>query len=174
MTLFEILTVATSVLVLVTSITAIWFTIKQSKETVRHNKLSLRPFLNAHVDTTKENQVIVTVKNNGLGTALITKLLIYIDDKEVGGRNQVKQAVFNVVNPNIYNYILKDYGLIDDNGTALAKGDKFILLGYEIEKPHNHTLEDVKPYLRRLSMCIEYESLYEEKFTIPRSIEDWI
>jgi len=159
---------------LVVSLVAIGFVVKQSKETIKHNKLSIKPILSACVDTTKHNKVTVIIKNNGLGTAIFKKLSVYVKDKEIIGNRNIEQALFIVIGSDIDNYKCDFFSLLDNGDFSLAKDDELLLLELKLDDVYDYNIEDIKPQLRLLSISIEYESLYGEKYTLPRNTENWI
>jgi uncharacterized protein YoxC len=81
MTIFELLQIILYVLAFIVSCVTIWFVVKQFKETIKHNKLSIKPVLSGYVYVTGKNKVIVTIKNNSFGIAILTGLKLILTDR---------------------------------------------------------------------------------------------
>lgn len=155
------------------SLVAVGFVIYQSKAVIKHNKLSIRPLIGFNVDTTQQNLLLVTMRNNGFGPAIIKKLLVFVDGVIVDGRKPIETAVNQALAENGVQYDYEYYHTIDETGlAALGKDvDKTLLKIVFHSKPSDSDIEA----LRKISVEIEYESLYGEKFSIStKHIKDWI
>jgi hypothetical protein len=163
----NIVIAAVSVLI---AILALGFTIWQAKKTIKHNKLSVRPCLSLHVDSTKLEQVIVTMANTGLGTAILNKMKVYVDDKEITKPRKIETAIEKVFpSEQEYKYHCQNFSLIDE--FSMSKDSNIDLLSIKFDKP----VDDHIKQLNRISIEIEYKSLYGDKYKIStRHIKEWL
>ncbi len=91
------------------SLVAVGFVIYQSKAVIKHNKLSIRPLIGFNVDTTQQNLLLVTMRNNGFGPAIIKKLLVFVDGVIVDGRKPIETAVNQALAENGVQYDYEYY-----------------------------------------------------------------
>ncbi len=164
MTIFEI---GSFVISLVTAI-VLCFTYRQI---TKHNTLSIVPRLDMHIDrqTNISNQKITeititaTLKNNGLGTAIIKKISL-IDNKETKNKDPMDFIVKEInSNCSVKTNIITTFCL-GKEGHGLLSRDSIILAKMKfLDEPSK---EDEKMF-DGLDIKIYYESLDGNKYTYP-------
>jgi hypothetical protein len=125
----------------------------------KHNRLSVRPFITCHIER-DENTILIYLRNDGLGPALIKGFYVKLGNKEV------------VVNPNNNPY--KNWALSGGGEIIRFKHEYFIptidstikanhkvqLLKVTFGKESDELLDLVE---EQFSFQITYTSMYEDK-----------
>lgn len=142
---------------------ALIFTAYQSSLTRKHNKISVRPLIKIttqHGDGKKNYSI--DFNNHGLGPAIVTKVIIYVDGVNIGVADNDYNWNKAIVNAKkgtddvsfVYFTLFKNAGSINSGESCEAMFTK------EVE--NNVVLDSI---FEKFHFKIEYESLYGEKFT---------
>ena len=158
----DIIAISAAFIALCAFFTTLW----QGYLTRAHNKLSVKPSLN--FDQTLRHSGIdikYTVKNSGLGPAIIKAFALIIDGKKyfVTTREDVYRA-FEILGVKLEECAWNMQ--IFEEGSSIAVNDFFDLLSFpnSIEDVElNQKLRDVLP---RLDFHIEYECFYGNRFVM--------
>ena len=150
---------------------ALIFTGWSGYETIKHNKLSMRPFIEVSPqfgDKPGQNGVYLDV--TGPGTAIIREFTLFVDDQEVNLSSEknsceIWHTLLNLKGIDFY------FGRIESS-TVLPPRYRFPIMRFE--KPYNQLTADqqyrISHNLKRLRIYIKYESLYEEVFELNKVI----
>jgi hypothetical protein len=165
----SIVIAAVSVLI---AVLALGLTIWQATKTIKHNKLSVQPHLSFHTEATKQEQIIVTMTNTGLGPAILDKMKVYVDDKEITKPKKIETAIKKVFpSEQGYKYTYEVFSLIDDDKESMSKDSNIELFSINFNKRVN---KHIKQQIIRISIEIEYESFYGDKYKkSSRHIKEW-
>jgi hypothetical protein len=139
---------------------ALWITIWQGRQNLKHNKLSVRPFLGAKIYySPKGNKGFVSFElmNCGTGPAIIKDFVLFYGDKEVS-RNDTRTynkflnkqlAMFSEVTP-------FDYG----SGTVMKINETQALLTF---KYHDNQNQSAVNFIDKLNFLVIYQSIYRDE-----------
>ncbi len=144
---------------------------------IQHNKLSIMPRLDTHIDTqtntntnTKTNQkttktiITSTLQNNGLGTVIIKKILLLVDNEETENEDPMNFIVEKIkANCSVKSNNITAFSL-GERGRGLLSGESIILAKMEFQGVP--TEEDEKK-IARFDIEIYYESLDGKKYIYP-------
>lgn len=158
----DIIAISTAFIALCALFTTVW----QSHLTRRHNKLSVKPSLSFD-ENIQQNGVDVkySVKNAGLGPAIIKVFALVIDGKKysITTAEDVYRA-FEILGIKLHEY---DWSMqLFKAGSSIAVDEIFDLLSFPkctLDVEFNQKLRDVLP---RLDFHIEYECFYGNRFTM--------
>jgi hypothetical protein len=150
----------------VIALAAVAFTWYQATLTREHNRLSVRPHLQTHTDTTKNyDQPVayisykVELRNNGLGPA-IKGWVVFLDgaEKSVPNVKAVEDLIKDLV-PNTLKHVVRFLG----KNEAMRASDSQVIL--ELNLPILNEAESLhlEAQLGRLAIVIEYTSMYGEE-----------
>ncbi|MGF6692636.1 hypothetical protein M2318_002708 [Metapseudomonas resinovorans] len=137
------------------SLLALFATGWQAHLTRAHNKLSVRPHLIGH--SHKENNIyLLTVRNDGLGPAIITGARVYREDiqLETEGPPAIEQAFEDIPGCQLiaHEFFYTPFVLPAGNSVEVCKVQ------------HDGTIPDVEELLGGLlHLQIDYESAYKEQ-----------
>ena len=141
------------------SLCALVFTIWQARQTVKHNKLSVRPFL-SHTqikDIDSEGQPIFSsvLKNSGIGPAVIKDFILLYNGEEVS-KNSISDFI-DFLHEIFGNDIEWFYSFFPDSIVAIDESfDLFIVSG-----------ESAIKKATEIDIIIRYKSIYgDEIFTL--------
>lgn len=150
---------------------ALGATFWQAHHTKRHSILSVRPLLGWHKSkraTSAGCVVTFTVKNLGLGPAVIRKRFFSLGDerfdKEIDEMGLVDQVVAKAVDGKLEVPILQS-GILG-TGTAVPAGSEFLIAEILLSGMSNSAAETTLRSLPDLDFVVEYESMYQERFTL--------
>lgn len=148
---------------------ALIFTIWQGFLARKHNRLSVKPHLTPCTDDHIETKGLFRyrVMNNGLGPALIERVVLKVDGNEMIGEGAelIKNALERLLPESIYKYGAF-YAFFTKGFPMLPKEDMVVA---EVQfdplskKPKNFG----KDLEKRAKLEIEYKSFYGEKFYFP-------
>jgi hypothetical protein len=154
-----ILGIIGTIIALSVAITTIW----QGVLTRRHNRLSVKPILRIDRNAVKGEYASIILRNNGVGPAIINSVEFMVDGLTIPE---------NVRDPWIE--VLNRIGLSDTSiriQTIISKesfsaGEKFEL--YKTINPvtEGKEINKIRTAVDRLTILIEYESVYEEQFIL--------
>ena len=158
---WEVTTGVSSVLI---ALCALGYTMWQSKQTQRHNKLSFRPHLTSWSHSNGDKGVY-TVKliNNGLGPALIENFVFKIDGKIMSGEGT--EPIHKGLTIRFPNNTYQSHQAYMVKGYSMAAKEKCTILAIQFSKPTSLSKEVIEHVLNRADLVIKYKSFYEEEFT---------
>lgn len=138
------------------------FTIIQSRQAQKHNRLSVKPHLTSWTHQPSENIYIFELINNGLGPALIESFTLKIDSKIISGEGYepIKKGI-KILFPN-NKHLPPQYGFVA-KGYSMAAKEKCTIVSIEFNGQPLPTLESIEHEFSRAELIIEYKSFYEEK-----------
>ena len=159
---WELITGASSI---VTALCALIFAIRQAKQTERHDRLSVKPYLTAEThDDTINNCHTFELRNNGLGPAIIESFIIKLDNTIIHGvGDEPLVTLLKSLFTNNEQY--SSHTACMHKGYALASGEKYLVLKIEFTKPSESHTSFLATLEDRAELEITYKSLYGEKFT---------
>lgn len=149
---------------------ALWFTWYQTKLSREHNRLSVRPHLQTHTDTSKiYDQPVpyisykVELRNNGLGPAIIKGWKVFLDgtEKVLPNVNAVEDLIKELV-PSTLKRAVRYLG----KNEAMRANDAQVILELNLPILNGAEHRQLEEQLKRLSLVIEYASMYGEKLLI--------
>lgn len=157
-------TVITAFATVLIAIAALYISIQQAKQNIRHNRLSVKPHLQAlhHYD---EGRLRFFIENHGLGPAFFEKAEATLDGKPAPDGMYAIAWVLSEILPN-YNITDARYDTISD-GCAMPANSSLILFSYSCGEDESEVfLEELRS---RALLTIKYKSAYNisEKFFIP-------
>ena len=127
----------------------------------RHQKLSVRPHLTfSRYIQPGSPQVRISLKNNGLGTAIIESINVYLDGND-----------FPINRASHWCDLVDKLNKIDGDvigfrmyaGEALRAGDSISLL--EVQNDEDGDTEAIGAQFDRIRIVARYKSMYDEQFT---------
>jgi len=139
-------------------IVSIW----QGSATRRHNKLSVKPYINIRVSISKHADFMgIQIENNGIGPAVIRKCIVFVDGKPT-----------QIDSFGSWEKVGKAAGIFDKKisfrtfpeGTVLKEGQALDLISYPKQNWTDKGRTIVEKALSRIRVKIEYDSLYGDKF----------
>lgn len=141
---------------------ALFLTIWQARQTQRHNKLSVTPFLTTW--STQEftsHHYRVLLLNNGIGPALIRSFAIEVDGHLVGGppSDQVERAL-QLLFPN-HNYT-SEHGYVGPRYMMASKEER-VLADITFTAPPFPPRAAIGAIDRRVRILIRYDSIYGDE-----------
>lgn len=155
----------------VISLLAMFNTIWQALLTRKHNRLCVRPLLIKHIDrqsTPCGAEVILSVKNKGIGPALITDGYFTVHGQRFRPSqtqtDEVRKLVESVLGQN-YRYEVKRWGL-PGKGAAIHPQDETIVVQLSFPAMSHENLSAVIASLEHVAFILDYESLYGQRFTL--------
>ena len=78
------------------AVLALMVSVYEGYEMRKHNRLSIKPYINSEIymeNTPNKNTFEITLKNPGLGPAIIEEFSIYANGKKVESRNQAMREI---------------------------------------------------------------------------------
>lgn len=147
-----------TIIALGVAITTIW----QGVLTRRHNRLSVKPILRVTRITAEGREIEILLKNTGFGPAVISSVKFFVDDIVVEKKNLFTPG----------NLALQKIGVLESRFTeyefnpqeSLSAGEEQALFkSLDAINDEEHITRIIKGF-DRLSIEIEYESIYGETF----------
>ena len=135
----------------------IWQAIVQRK----HNRISVRPHLTRATDTSWNNGdacLKVSIKNNGLGPAIIKDFKVFYQNTECEPEAAIKKAL-GELEKNC------QFGTMGED-SALAQGESKTLLSVRFKTQHPSHIELVRKKVDTMDLYISYKSAYGEAWEI--------
>lgn len=156
--------VITGISSVIIALCALVFTIWQSNQTQRHNRLSFKPHLSSisHVDGQK-GFYFTEIINNGLGPAIIESYAIKLDGNIMpgDGTEKMTKALKLLFPSNEFktqqSYMSKDYSMAAKE-TSTIVSMQFTGEAFPSPKAVEHAF-------KRIDITIKYKSFYEEEYT---------
>lgn len=124
----------------------------------KHNRLSVRPFVISHIERDK-NAILIYLRNDGLGPALIKGFYIKLGNKEIVNPNNDPYKNLVLSDDKEITSFEYEYFIPTVNSTIKAN-DKVQLLKVTFGKEDDELLDLVE---ERFNFRITYASMYEDK-----------
>ncbi|MGI1988755.1 hypothetical protein [Shewanella glacialipiscicola] len=124
----------------------------------KHNRLSVRPFVISHIERDK-NAILIYLRNDGLGPALIKGFYVKLGNKEVVNPNNDPYKNWVLSGGREITSFEYEYFIPTVNSTIKAN-DKVQLLKVTFVKGGDELLDLVE---EQFSFRITYTSMYEDK-----------
>lgn len=124
----------------------------------KHNRLSVRPFVISHIERDK-NAILIYLRNDGLGPALIKGFYVKLGNKEVVNPNNDPYKNWVLSGAREITSFEYEYFIPTVNSTIKAN-DKVQLLKVTFGKEGDELLDLVE---EQFSFRITYTSMYEDK-----------
>lgn len=140
------------------AVCALFLTLWQARQIIKHNKLSVRPYLSwSHTrDLTGQGKIYqIEMKNLGLGPAIIKKLRVTYDGDKI--TEDFKIFVNNKIEPQPYGGHVDTTTIVPP--FVLIKDKPDIIFKFEGQNPNNK----VEDLFMKLGLYVEYTSFYEDK-----------
>lgn len=149
----------------VIALCALGLAIYQAFSTRRHNRLSVRPRLFVVPNRALSPGIgtfSVTLRNGGLGPALISGFEVLLDKKpaSLDDRNIATALIGTVVGKPLSRF---QYHLLSP-ASVVAKDEQLVLLEIAFPAASTQDYETVLAALERLAVRIRYSSMYGENF----------
>ncbi len=138
---------------------ALFVSVWEGVQTRRHNKLSTNPNLGIRVSISQNHASMgVFIENNGLGPAILEKLVVYIDNQPTTMENVM--GIFDS----------KVTLLTHLNQLTVKEGQRLELISYPKKTWTPEGIKQFSKQLARLYFKIFYKSIYQERFetSIPK------
>ena len=154
-------TIGTSIASVIIALTAVIFSLLQSRKTDKHNRLMVTPHISSITHVNSEKGITaITLENNGLGPALINDFSIHIDNIAVKGNDIVEESLKR---------LLKDLP-INEWGHESITTNSFLPAGGKIEvvtivSSKISPEEVIQKLDSRILLQIDYRSIYGDRFT---------
>lgn len=130
----------------------------------RHNILSVKPYLIFHGIRHPGMSLKYTIKNNGLGPAIINNFLFIVNniEYELKTKNDVERCLNNLgINTHEYFWNF----CIPEKGSSLAPNDLLIILEFKDSYKNKEFHKLLLNILPNLYIKIEYSCIYGNKYT---------
>lgn len=143
---------------------------KNSRETQRYNRLSVKPYLTSWASM-QDGHYKYELINNGLGPALIENLIIKIDGQQMTGEEEydapVKNGVQLLFPNNIYSYDINSSFI--GKGYAIPPKDRIIIADILFNNKERKTIPTKKfienTIKNHAELIVKYKSVYGEEFS---------
>ncbi len=142
--------------------------------TEQHNRLSVRPYLTPHTHTNYSNEGVsidYTMQNQGMGTAVIKKVELFLDDKPFEFGDDPIEEITTAVFGNYDGFSVKRQGWMGA-GYALADKTEYDYGQIFFEGMSKEQSESLKPEIERIQIRVEYASVYDDHFVFDSREED--
>lgn len=151
---------------------ALLFTAYQFMVSRHHNKLMVTPHLCLETNyeiSDKEYEWEVILKNSGIGPAIINKLAILIDGKEL---NEVELKKLQTIIEGFLEKPIKGFMFnIYSSGYAIGEKEDDILLSFVVPVNISTKINELENKLDKIDVYIEYKSLYGREYTFDSRIQ---
>lgn len=147
---------------IVVAFLAMFFTGYQTYLSRKHNELSVIPNLTIWEQELEEGGLSYELRNNGVGPALITNIDFFVDGVRVQGEKiQLYKEIVKMLLPAIQCHVSGSYL---EPGYMLPAKEKIELIKVLFPKPFIITKSQLASSIKRVSVLIEYKSIYQKKF----------
>ena len=147
------------------AIAALTLAIWQGYIARRHNKLSVRPHLSfVSTFSHKAPHILVDLKNNGIGTAIITEYIVILDG-EIQKKNStsyVREACEKLKIPNRYSTAARHFSI--DGSISSGQTENVLKIIRKNDDYFDHGIAEKE--LNRIQFIIKYMSLYGDVFEV--------
>jgi len=153
-------------------IAAIWQAKESRKQAAiarEHNKMSVMPILVHHEywHTTPEGLVVsLTLKNVGVGVALVTDRYFTFEDKRFNPQrnSSVVEELMTLIFQRTLNYQLVTSEFFGVNA-RIPPGASYTVAKLLFPNPHPNLREVIEAMTSKANLVVAYESVYKEPFT---------
>ena len=148
----------------VIALCALIFSIRQSKQAQKHNRLSFKPHLTSwtHKNSDK-GAYALELMNNGLGPALIESFTIKVDGKVMPGEGaEPIEKGLKILLPNIQYQSQQAYMA---KGYSMAAKEKCTIIAIQFTGQSSLSPEAIEHAFNRADLIVKYKSFYEEEYT---------
>jgi hypothetical protein len=142
-------------------------TILNSRQTIKHNKISVRPVLTTrqhHYPSNKEGTVAFELINAGLGAAIIKNFTLIYNDTTVSNNSAEQYTNFMKNLCKEFSDVL--YGMYVPGG-VMQVSEHCVLLSFK----YNCQTQDVS-FIEKINLVVEYQSMYRDQTFTYDSRED--
>jgi hypothetical protein len=147
---------------------ALFLTIWQGRATIQHNKLSSKPIITIGTHFYKKGIREIVIRNNGLGPAIITSLLVWLNDEIIVNISKKGDENFNDMTDFLEKAKLLGYGYTAYTphiGQSLRAGEEITLFSIKKEKLDEDALNKMCQLNDKVKVKVKYQSIYNEKYT---------
>ena len=145
------------------AVTAVIFTYIQIKMSKEHNRLSIKPHLNITLEAVHNRNFCLRLTNHGIGPAIIKKYTSPLI-KEKRNITSREDLVLILEKINLDKEWINGYSLSEEQG--ISAGDSILLFNFPLELHTGERKRQFEEGIVKLQFQIEYESIYEDKFTL--------
>lgn len=149
-----------SVSAAVIALAALVLSIREGRQSRNHDRLSVRPYLDSDINISPAyDRIQVTLSNQGIGPAILSEWSLLVDGKtcEELGITRWEQLTTRLNLKDLVNY---EY--ITD-GTIMAPGKTMELFGVPTGQYSTERATLYRDAIRRLTIKIKYQSIYQEE-----------
>jgi hypothetical protein len=151
---------ASAAVVALFAMAATFWQVKLARE---HNRLSVRPHLNVLFSAYPDKTIYLSVQNSGLGPAIVRSLHVGIDGVEYSSStasiNPALRSIFDAAGQRV------NWTLLGPESPIRVEGTITLFEFIEADKS-THGFNAALAFARRMSIRIEYKSMYGERFTL--------
>lgn len=136
----------------------------------KHNRLSVKPHLITFTEIVEaKKHVLVRLKNNGLGPALIKSFEFRFDGKikNNGSPYKVGELIDMLLKGVLYRSTRTHLG----TDYAMPANESMVLVDIELMPTESLSLFEVKKRLERIDLIVKYESFYGAGFVLDTSTD---
>jgi hypothetical protein len=128
----------------------------------RHNILSVTPYLDVNVDGTRPSEVVISVKNSGLGPA-------YLDSVVANVRNEqmplnTRESYLRFVSAMSPSGQAKIHYSVADTTSVIAAGAEIVLLRIALANGAAPSNIEIKKFLEDTEFTVAFRSFYGRKY----------
>ena len=146
---------------LVTAGCAVFISVWQAVISRRHNKLSVKPHIEAIVRTSDED-VQIEIENGGLGPAIVESIVVSVGKQHIQIKTQ--SDLYNIIGLLFSPCPPKDLRIasyVPGQYTSIAPGCKLTLLDIKYNKKSETLKEELIAQLFSSSITVRYRCMYE-------------
>ncbi|PSU34617.1 hypothetical protein [Photobacterium lutimaris] len=145
----------------IVSVSACAINIWQASISKKHNQLSVKPML--HFDCILDNDLVLKIKNTGTGPAIINNCSLYFNEVLLGSNSQ--EIAYNLFEELEVQH-LGGRMYIPGIRQAMPAGESYEIMRIDAVISDNQVMERIMNDLTLLTIDLNYESIYGEKFDI--------
>lgn len=144
------------------SLCALCAVIWQGYLTWKHNKLSVKPNIDVLIDLKRIDPVKITIKNHGLGPAIVDKIYFIINDESYDLSTVAPMVAFiNKYFPDIAEPITHH---ATQGQSVIGSNNEVMLIEFCGSDVDNSLFDKVHNMLKNLTIIIEYSCVYGRKY----------
>jgi len=151
----------TSISGVIVACCSLFFTMFQSSQVRKHNRLSVLPHITTFAEMApKKKEYEVQLLNNGLGPARIKKFKYFFRETEIENKQGLEDQLRKLF-PNTTSEVLTCDLAID---YMMPAKEKIVLMKIKFLDGDIPSEEEIDKRLNMFSLSIEYSSIYGQKF----------
>lgn len=153
----------TAICALIVAAVAVGVSVWHGIMTRKHNRLSVKPFLEITLECVDETPIYIAVRSKGIGPAVLKSISLCVNKKQVhdGSRNGIDDTVKAL---GLGNHKYEATAVVGPN--HLAPGEHWELIRFPGTENDGIQHANVLAALTQLEVAIEYTSIYGEEFTV--------